>query len=1070
MKNLRTVQFTVLGLILIFAASMKISAADGDLDTFFNAGVTGSGAFVSDIAVQPDGKIIIGGNFYVVNGRSYNCLARLNTDGSLDTTFNIGLGASNGQTVGCNGGVNAVAVQIIGGATKILVGGDFSNFGSTDPANLRGRLARLNEDGSLDTSFIGVGPTGPSGIVDDIVVQPDNKILIASFNMTQYNGTPVGYIARVAIDGSLDMAFNTNLGAGFNSSTKKIVLQTDGKILVGGTFQTVSGTSSRGIARLNSNGSVDAAFATNIGTGAGACSSCGAFGIAVQPADGKIVIAGAFSDFNSTPRLNLARLNSNGTLDAAFTSPVINTQVLETVVLQPDGKIIVAGGQIFFDDGTTQRSNVARLNPATGSIDPTFNIGTSGANGVGLPSIFLQTNGKVLLGGGFTGINNKARLGFARLETNGDLDSGFTPVVGTQATVKAIAIQPDNKILLGGDFYGANGSLRPRLTRLNPDGTTDFSFNPGAEFVLFGDVDAIALQPDGKIIIGGTFTSYGGMAAHAGIARLNSDGSIDPTFTAETLGVNEIVVQPDGKIIIGGAFGSVNGVLNFTRIARLTPTGALDPAFTATGTGACTCWVEAVALQPDGKILVGGAFNAFNGVAGINHIVRLNAADGSIDAGFTAAIGTGFDSIVTDIDIQPADNKILVTGWFSNFNGTSRVGLARLLTTGALDGSFTVGVGFGNVTPDDLALTSGGSMVVVGSFSTYQGVTRRHIVRILSTGVIDPSFDAGFYDGAETVAIQGNGKTLVGGGFVTYGNAYGTARIGFARLKSGTSTALFGAPFDFDGDGKTDISIFRPAPGQWWYQRSSDNFVPALTFGTSTDKLVPADYTGDGKTDIAFWQPATGFWFILRSEDLNFFAFPFGASGDIPVPADYDGDGKADAAVFRPSNNTWFINKSAGGVDIIGFGAAGDKPTVGDYDGDGKADIAIYRPVGVAGAEWWIRRSSNLTVFALTFGIATDKPVQGDYTRDGKTDVAFWRPSTGEWFVLRSQDFNFFAFPFGAAGDTPAPGDYDGDGQFDAAVFRPATNTWFINRTSSSVLIQSFGIAADSPVPNVYVP
>ncbi|HMS41623.1 MAG TPA: delta-60 repeat domain-containing protein, partial [Pyrinomonadaceae bacterium] len=259
---------------------------------------------------------------------------------------------------------------------------------------------------------------------------------------------------------------------------------------------------------------VDTNFATNIGTGAGACSGCGAFGIAVQQ-DGKIVIGGAFTDFNGTAQNMLARLNSTGTLDAAFTSSVSNNSGLETVVIQPDGQIIVAGGQTLFNDGTTTRNNVARLNPATGSIDATFSIGT-GVNG-GLPSIFLQTNGKILLGGGFTSINNKARLSLVRLETNGDLETNFTPVVGTTGTVKAIAVQPDNKIIIGGDFYGANDTLRPRLTRLNPDGTTDLTFNPGAEVVLAdSEVTAIAIQTDGKILIGGTFISYGGVAAHSG--------------------------------------------------------------------------------------------------------------------------------------------------------------------------------------------------------------------------------------------------------------------------------------------------------------------------------------------------------------------------------------------------------------------------------------------------------------------------------------------------------------------------------------------------------------------------
>ncbi len=276
-------------------------------------------------------------------------------------------------------------------------------------------------------------------------------------------------------------------------------------------------------------------------------------------------------------------------------------------------------------------------------------------------------------------------------------------------------------------------------------------------------------------------------------------------------------------------------------------------------------------------------------------------------------------------------------------------------------------------------------------------------------------------------------------------------------------------PFDYDGDGKTDISIFRPAQGEWWYQKSSNGGNFAAQFGSSTDKIVPADYTGDDKTDFAFFRPSTGQWFVLRSEDFSFYAFPFGNSTDTPVPADYDGDGKADAAVFRESSLTWFINKSSGGTDIIGFGSAGDKPVVGDYDGDGKADIAIYRNNGGVG-EWWIRRSSNGSVFAAQFGASTDKAVQGDYTGDGKTDIAVWRPSNGNWFILRSEDFSFYAFPFGANGDMPVAGDYDGDGKTDAGVFRPTSQTWFINRSTSGTLIQQFGINGDLPTPNAFVP
>ncbi len=274
------------------------------------------------------------------------------------------------------------------------------------------------------------------------------------------------------------------------------------------------------------------------------------------------------------------------------------------------------------------------------------------------------------------------------------------------------------------------------------------------------------------------------------------------------------------------------------------------------------------------------------------------------------------------------------------------------------------------------------------------------------------------------------------------------------------------APFDFDGDGKTDVSIFRPALGEWWYLKSIDGGNGAIQFGNSSDKLVPADYTGDGKTDIAIFRPSSNEWFILRSENGSFYSFPFGSSGDVPVPADYDSDGKADAAVFRPSTQTWFISRSSGGTTIQQFGAAGDDPVAADYDGDAKADLAIYRP---SLGQWWLLRS-NLGIVVYQFGNSADKPVQGDFSGDGKADAAFFRPSTNEWFILRSENGTFYSFPFGAAGDIPSPGDYDGDGRADAAVFRPSTNTWFANRSTAGTLIQTFGQANDRSVPNSFVP
>ncbi|MFN6963867.1 MAG: choice-of-anchor V domain-containing protein [Pyrinomonadaceae bacterium] len=278
------------------------------------------------------------------------------------------------------------------------------------------------------------------------------------------------------------------------------------------------------------------------------------------------------------------------------------------------------------------------------------------------------------------------------------------------------------------------------------------------------------------------------------------------------------------------------------------------------------------------------------------------------------------------------------------------------------------------------------------------------------------------------------------------------------------------AAFDFDGDRRTDIGIFRPSGGQWWYQRSSNGSVYAAGFGASTDVITPADFTGDGRTDIAFFRPSTGNWYILRSEDTTYFAFPFGANGDVPVPADHDGDGKADPAVYRPSASTWYVLRSSNGVvSAAQFGVAGDKPVAADYDGDGKADIAIFRPSGASGgAEWWILRSTGGAV-GIPFGSEQDLPVPADWTGDGRADIAFFRPGTSQWYVLRSEDSSYFAFPFGAAGDVPAPGDYDGDARIDAAVFRPSNQTWFVNKSSGGTQIVAFGAAGDLPIPSAFV-
>lgn len=275
-------------------------------------------------------------------------------------------------------------------------------------------------------------------------------------------------------------------------------------------------------------------------------------------------------------------------------------------------------------------------------------------------------------------------------------------------------------------------------------------------------------------------------------------------------------------------------------------------------------------------------------------------------------------------------------------------------------------------------------------------------------------------------------------------------------------------PFDFDGDDRADLAVFRPGAAQWFYQRSSNGTSGGASFGAAGDKMVPADFTGDSKTDISVYRPATGEWFILRSDTGTINSNTFGNATDIPVPADFEGDGKADIAVFRPSTGTWFIAHSSGGFTFTPFGTTGDIPLPNDYDADGLVDLAIFRPNASTGSgEWWMMRSTA-GIFVTVFGTNVDKPVPADYTGDGTTDVAF-RRADGIWYVLQMDDFNFFAGPFGGGTDRAAPADYDGDGKADLGVVRPSDSAWFVQRSTGGFLIQQFGSPGDEPVPSAYL-
>ncbi len=266
---------------------------------------------------------------------------------------------------------------------------------------------------------------------------------------------------------------------------------------------------------------------------------------------------------------------------------------------------------------------------------------------------------------------------------------------------------------------------------------------------------------------------------------------------------------------------------------------------------------------------------------------------------------------------------------------------------------------------------------------------------------------------------------------------------------------------DFDGDGKTDLSVFRPTDGNWYLNRSTSGFT-ALGWGTNGDKLTPGDFDGDGKTDVAIARSSGGAmtFYILNSSNSTTTAVNWGATGDIPQVGDYDGDGKADVAVFRAG--IWYIRNSGGAPTTVSFGQSGDVPVANDYDGDGKADVAVFR----AGT-WYLQRS-QLGAQTVQFGLTSDKLVPADYDGDGKVDLAVFRPSTGFWYTSTSPSNNYGAVQFGASGDIAVPGDYDGDGKADVAVYR--NGIWYIRQSAAGALTSTFGTSTDLPIPAQYIP
>lgn len=622
---------------------------DGSLDNSFDSG-TGANATVQTAAVQPDGKILIGGNFTSVNGVTRNYLARLSSTGAVDTGFDTG-----------NALNNNVLTLSLQSTNKIIVGGVFTDYNASG----RNYIVRLNTDGSPDASFVGTGGNvSVNTSVETSLVLSDDKIYIAG-GFASYNGTSRNRIARLNADGSIDNSFLSSL-SGANNVVYAIAPYYNNRLMLGGAFSSFNSTTINFIARTNDDGTFD----TGVTGGDHNVRST------VLQSDGKLIVAGEFTTFDGKPRSRIARLNTNGTVDATFTPGTGANSVIRSTLIQSDRKIIITGD--FTTYNGTARVALARLN-SNGTLDTSFDTGT-GPNG-GVYSAVLQSDGKLIICGVFTSYNGVTRNRIARINTDGSLDTSFNPGTGANSVVRMVAQQADGKILLAGDFTAFNGATRIGLVRLNNDGSLDAGFVANANLAVY----AVAVQSNQKIVITGDFTMVASTSINR-IARLNTDGTVDTSFTPGTgLNVrgNVLAFEPDQQIIVAGEFASFNGTAR-SRIARLFTDGTLDTSLDP-GTGPDNS-VFSVTLQTTG-IIIGGSFLNYAGTAR-GRLARISICAAPIITATTPGVRCDAGTVALGATASAG-----TVNWYTTLTGGSSSGTGTSFTTPSIGTTTTYFVG-----------------------------------------------------------------------------------------------------------------------------------------------------------------------------------------------------------------------------------------------------------------------------------------------------------------------------------------------------------------------------------------